>query len=86
MPFHVIGTEGGFLPAPVALTELLMSPAERLDTIMDFTGMAGQTVTLLNIGPDEPYGGGVPGTDFVHGRPGFHRCHYAICGWSGADA
>ncbi len=69
MPFHVIGTEGGFLPAPVTLTELLMSPAERLDTIMDFTGMAGKTITLLNIGPDEPYGGGIPGIDFAPADP-----------------
>ncbi|HWR67160.1 MAG TPA: multicopper oxidase [Bellilinea sp.] len=60
LPFHVIGTEGGFLPAPVALTELLMSPAERMDVIMDFTGLAGKTVTLTNIGPDEPFGGGLP--------------------------
>ncbi len=69
LPFHVIGTEGGFLPAPVGLTELLMSPAERMDVIMDFTGLAGTTVTLTNIGPDEPFGGGIPGTDFPVADP-----------------
>jgi len=67
--FHVIGTEGGFLPAPVALDELLMSPAERMDVIMDFTGLENTTVTLTNIGPDEPYGGGTPGVDFAPADP-----------------
>jgi len=65
----VIGTEGGFLPAPVPLNELLMSPAERMDTIMDFTGMEGQTITLLNVAPDEPFGGGIPGIDFTEADP-----------------
>ncbi|MHB0937763.1 MAG: multicopper oxidase family protein [Armatimonadota bacterium] len=56
--FWQIGAEGGFLPAPVPLSKLLMGPAERADVIMDFTGLApGTTVTLLNIGPDEPFGG-----------------------------
>ena len=69
LTFHVIGTEGGFLPAPVPLNELLMSPAERMDTIMDFTGMEGQTITLLNVAPDEPFGGGIPGIDFTEADP-----------------
>lgn len=61
LPFHVIGTEGGFLPAPATLNQLLMSPAERMDTIMDFSGLpVGTVVTLTNIGPDEPFGGGLP--------------------------
>lgn len=56
--FNQIGAEGGFLPAPVALNQLLMAPAERADVIMDFTGLnPGTIVTLLNVGPDEPYNG-----------------------------
>jgi FtsP/CotA-like multicopper oxidase with cupredoxin domain len=46
-----------------------MSPAERADVIMDFTGMEGRTITLENIGPDEPFGGGVPDVDFPAADP-----------------
>lgn len=64
-PFWQIGSEGGFLPAPVRLEQLLIAPAERADVIVDFSGMAAGTVlTLQNLGPDEPFGGGSPGTDF----------------------
>ncbi|MBM4273435.1 MAG: bilirubin oxidase [Deltaproteobacteria bacterium] len=57
--FWQIGTEGGFLPAPVNLAELLIAPAERADVIVDFTGLPPGTVLyLINEGPDEPFGGG----------------------------
>jgi FtsP/CotA-like multicopper oxidase with cupredoxin domain len=53
-----IGAEGGYLRAPVKLTELLMGPAERADVIVDFGDLKpGAKVTLLNVGPDEPFGG-----------------------------
>ena len=39
--------------------------AERADVIMDFTNIpVGTEITLLNLGPDEPFGGGIPGEDF----------------------
>jgi spore coat protein A len=69
LPFWQIGAEGGFLPAPVQLGQLLIAPAERADVIVDFTGLAGQTIRLLNLGPDEPFGGGEPGTDFDAADP-----------------
>ena len=47
-PFHQIGTDGGFLPSPVALTQLLLAPAERADLIVDFSAVEGKTVTLSN--------------------------------------
>ena len=63
-----IGNEGGFLAAPVNVTaagnRLLMSPAERADIIVDFTNVALGDHVLGNVGPDEPFGGGVPGIDF----------------------
>jgi FtsP/CotA-like multicopper oxidase with cupredoxin domain len=70
LTFHQIGADGGFLPKPEARTELLIGPAERIDMIVDFSGFAGQTITLLNIGPDEPFGGGTPEVDFPVSDPG----------------
>ena len=65
LPFWQIGSEGGFLPAPVRLDELLMAPAERADVIVDFSDVpTGTEIILLNLGPDEPFGGGEPDDDF----------------------
>jgi bilirubin oxidase len=70
LPFWQIGTEGGFLPAPVALERLVMSPAERADVIVDFTNVPlGTEILLRNVGPDEPFGGGEPGVDFDPADP-----------------
>jgi FtsP/CotA-like multicopper oxidase with cupredoxin domain len=71
LPFWQIGADGGFLPAPVPSPRLLMAPAERADVIVDFTGLpVGTQVHLINEGPDEPFGGGVPGVDFPFADPG----------------
>ncbi len=64
-----IGNEGGFLAAPVNLTagngnRLLMGLAERADLIVDFTNVPVGNHVLRNVGPDEPFGGGIPGVDF----------------------
>ena len=65
-----IGADGGFLPAPVMLDQLLMAPAERADVIVDFTGLRiGTELHLINEGPDEPFGGGVANTDFPAADP-----------------
>jgi FtsP/CotA-like multicopper oxidase with cupredoxin domain len=74
---YQIGAEQGFLPAPVNMNDLnldqsgdgtaqiLIALAERADIIVDFRGLANETeIQLLNIGPDEPFGGGIPGEDF----------------------
>ena len=71
LPFWQIGTEGGFLPEPVQLNRLLIALAERADVVVDFTNLpVGTIVTLLNVGPDEPFGGGEPGVDFPVSDPG----------------
>jgi spore coat protein A len=76
-----IGAEGGFLPAPVRLNDypypgstgggatVLMALAERADIIVDFSAAAGASFRLLNLGPDEPFGGGEIGTDFDPSDP-----------------
>jgi bilirubin oxidase len=65
-----IGNEGGFLPAPIEQSELLLGPAERADVIVDFTTVpAGTEIVLQNVGPDEPFGGGRPGVAFEAADP-----------------
>ncbi len=69
-----IGNEGGFLAAPVNLTatngnQLLLGLAERADVIVDFTNVPVGNYVLGNVGPDEPFGGGVPGVDFPVADP-----------------
>jgi spore coat protein A len=79
---YQIGAEQGFLAEPVLLNDLdldesgdgtaqlLMALAERADVIVDFRGLAdGTEVLLTNIGPDEPFGGGIPGEDFDAADP-----------------
>lgn len=70
VPLWVIGADGGFLPAPVALGSLTVAVAERADVVVDLTGVAaGTRLYLINEGPDEPFGGGEPGTDFAPADP-----------------
>ncbi|HEX3661989.1 MAG TPA: multicopper oxidase [Acidobacteriaceae bacterium] len=46
--FNQIGSDGGLLPAPVAMEKLLLGPAERADLIVDFSGLEGKTLSLTN--------------------------------------
>ena len=70
-----IGAEGGFLPEPIDINaeadgRILLGPAERADIIVDFSGVAGnQDIRLLNLGPDEPFGGGEIDVDFPRADP-----------------
>ena len=56
MSFIQIGSDGGYLQAPVKLTSFLLAPAERVDVIVDFSALAaGETVVLQNtIGETQP--------------------------------
>jgi blue copper oxidase len=51
--FHIIASDGGFLSAPVAVTQLTISPAERFEVLVDFAD--GKPVAL-ETGPDEEMG------------------------------
>jgi len=51
--FHVIASDAGFLAAPVPLTRLRISPAERFELLVNFAD--GKPV-VLETGPDEAMG------------------------------
>jgi spore coat protein A, manganese oxidase len=57
--FHIIGTDGGLLPAPVPMTEITLTPGERLDTIFDFAGYPPGTQIVLTNSAPAPYPGQV---------------------------
>ena len=50
-----------------------MGLAERADVIVDFTNVPVGRYVLGNLGPDEPFGGGVPDVDFLAGGPARRR-------------
>ncbi len=59
IPFTMIGTEGGFLKAPVTLQTLTVAPAERPDILVNFTGIpAGHKIIMQNTA-NAPYPVGV---------------------------
>jgi blue copper oxidase len=52
-PIYVIASDGSFLPTPVAIAQLTISPAERFEVLVDFSD--GKSATL-ETGPDEEMG------------------------------
>jgi blue copper oxidase len=40
VPFHLVGTDGGLLEEPARCTDVLLSPAERVDVVVDFARLA----------------------------------------------
>ncbi|WP_419910714.1 multicopper oxidase domain-containing protein [Hoeflea sp.] len=49
--FHKIASDGGFLPAPVPLTQMEMSPGERCEIVVDLED--GETAELFTLFEDE---------------------------------
>jgi spore coat protein A len=63
-----IGSDGGLLDRPVALSgTLLLAPAERADIIIDFAGFADQSLLLLNTA-NAPYPDGDPPDPKTNGQ------------------
>ena len=51
VPFTVIGSDGGYLPAPQVVSNVILSMTERADILVDFSGFsAGTQITMLNAG------------------------------------
>ncbi|HEY5625470.1 MAG TPA: multicopper oxidase domain-containing protein, partial [Dehalococcoidia bacterium] len=44
--FKQIGTESGLMPAPIDRTSMRLGPGERVDVVIDFAGLFGQTLLL----------------------------------------
>ncbi len=47
-PLHLIATDGGFIPAPTAVSALRLSPGERAEVLVDFSN--GQDMYLMSAG------------------------------------
>ena len=63
-PFHVIGNEGGLLPAPIVRNALTITPGERYDVVIDFASYApGTEIILMNSAP-APFPG-APGVGVI---------------------
>lgn len=45
-PLHLVATDAGYLPAPIELAALILSPGERAEVLVDFS--AGGSATLLS--------------------------------------
>lgn len=62
--FHIIGTDGGLLAAPVLKTRYRLAPGQRLDILVDLNGATGQNFSLMSYGAELPnanYGAAQPG-------------------------
>jgi len=60
MPFIQIGTDGGYLPKPVQLVSLLISPGERAEILVDFSGLPPGTKLIMTNDANAPFPGGDP--------------------------
>ena len=51
VPFTIIGSDGGYLPAPQVITTFTFAITERADILVDFSPFpAGTQITMLNVG------------------------------------
>jgi bilirubin oxidase len=64
LPFHLIATDGGLLPAPVERTRLRLAPGERAELLLDCAALEGTTFDLRSFASELPsatYGAAQPG-------------------------
>lgn len=64
-----IGTDGGLLPAPLALDQITLAPAERADVLINFQAFEGRSLTLVNtLNPPLEPGTNTPNPDVMQFR------------------
>ena len=56
VPMVQIATESGLIPSSLTRTEILIGPAERVEVVVDFTGMDGETIVLESKTPSTSSG------------------------------
>ncbi|MDP3558476.1 MAG: multicopper oxidase domain-containing protein [Bacteroidota bacterium] len=74
LTFYQIGSDGGLLNAPLALTRLRLAPGERAELLVDFTGKMGQSINLMSFASELPsaiYGATQPGMGAGQVIPGY---------------
>jgi len=74
LTFYQIGTDGGLLNAPIALTRLKLAPGERAEILVDFNGKTGQVINLMSFASELPnaiYGAIQPGMGAGQTIPGY---------------
>ena len=75
MPFHMIATEGGLLPAPVELTRIRLAPGERCEVMVDASGMEGQSFAMMSYASEFAngvFGGTYPGMGMGMSMTGYN--------------
>ncbi len=58
IPFHLLGTDGGLLAAPIAVEQVFVHPAERLDIALDISGHRNVAAVSLSFDPRHQLRGG----------------------------
>jgi FtsP/CotA-like multicopper oxidase with cupredoxin domain len=74
--FHMIGSDGGLLSAPVALSRLRLSPGERAEILVNLSALQGQNLQLRNFGSELPnaiHGASQPGMGQGQSIPGYNQ-------------
>ncbi len=56
--FHQVASDGGLLPAPVAMNGLRLAPAERAEIVVDFTNRSAVRLVSRNVSSGGMMGGG----------------------------
>jgi blue copper oxidase len=56
MPFKLIANDAGLLDSATTLTRIRLSPGERVEILVDLSGMSGSTIFVKNYGSELPNG------------------------------
>ena len=74
---HLVATDGGFLPVPVALDRLLLAPGERAEVLVDFAG-AGADALVSDVIVNMPMMAGGAGLAASEGGDRFTVLDFAV--------